>query len=174
MHQGCPDDVQCSLGIKRYSKRGVLVHIKWIGGCAVQCSVFSGVQVVLRHWPSHSIKWTPAGQSCLGQRGIRWPTNLKPTGAKRHTRSSTHVNLQHGQQRQRRIRLVMVCPSNLLPYVFTNPPKNSSLCLYRTFASTRQSNKNSNVLSCCSRPNENFSSFQFDAPQWLLVTTLCC
>ena len=129
MHQGCPDDVQCSLGIKRYSKRGVLVHIKWIGGCAVR-SQFSGVQVVLRHWPSHSIKWPPAGQCWLGQRGIRWPTNLKPTGAKRHTRSSTHVNLQHGQQRQRRIRLVMVCPSNLLPYVFTNPPKNSSLCLY--------------------------------------------
>ena len=125
-----------------------MVHIfKWIGGCAVQCSVFSGVQVVLRHWPSHSIKWTPAGQCCLGQRGIRWPTNLKPTGAKRHTRSSTHVNLQHGQQRQRKIRLVMVCPSTYCHMYSQIPPKNSSLCLYELLPEVHY-NQIKTAMSC--------------------------
>ena len=114
-----------------WAPRGISIGVFWYVSSGLEGAVFSGVQVVLRHWPSHSIKWTPAGQCWLGQRGIRWPTNLKPTGAKRHTRSSTHVNLKRGQQRQRRIKLVMVCPSNLLPlYVFTNPTKNSSLCLY--------------------------------------------
>ena len=30
------EDVHCSLGSKRYFNRGVLVRIKWIGGCSVQ------------------------------------------------------------------------------------------------------------------------------------------
>ena len=66
-----------------------------LSGIERYCEVLIGVErycEVLRHWSSHSIKWTPAGLCCLGQREIRCPTNLKPTGAKRHARSSTHVN----------------------------------------------------------------------------------